>query len=143
MKEQRFNIGALPAVLYGEQGDKVWLFVHGRQGHKEEAAEFAKFACGKGAQVLAVDLPGHGEREAELDKLTPWHMVQELRALAAYAGERWGSLSIRANSIGAWFCLMSLSEVTLEKSLLVSPVLDMEKLIGKMISWAGTTEREL
>ena len=50
-----FSIGAVPAVLYGAPAAKVWLFVHGQYGCKEEAAAFADIVCPRGAQVLAVD----------------------------------------------------------------------------------------
>ena len=53
-----FSIGAVPAVLYGAPAAKVWLFVHGQYGCKEEAAAFADIVCPRGAQVLAVDLSG-------------------------------------------------------------------------------------
>ena len=37
------------------QGD---LYVHGKNGCKEEAERFAGTACAAGWQVLAIDLPG-------------------------------------------------------------------------------------
>ena len=58
MKTQPFLIGRIPAVLYGEYAERLWLFLHGQMGHKEEAEAFAKIVCPKGAQVLGIDLPG-------------------------------------------------------------------------------------
>lgn len=143
MTEKRLEINGSPAVLYGDGADDVWLYVHGRSAYKEVAADFAAMAVPRGAQVLAIDLPGHGERKAQAADMTPWHMTGELRALADWARERWGRVSLRADSIGAFFSLMALEGAGLQKSLLVSPVLDMEKLIGKMMVWAGVTEEEL
>ena len=60
MKTQQFLIGQIPAVLYGEHAERLWLFLHGQMGYKEEAEVFAKIVCPKGAQVLGIDLPGHG-----------------------------------------------------------------------------------
>lgn len=141
MKTQFFTINSVPAVLYGEDSAKGWLFVHGQMGHKEEAEAFARIVCPKGFQVLAVDLPGHGARRASGEALTPWAAVPELQATAAWARARWAGLSVRANSIGAYFALLALD--TPEKALLVSPILDMEKLICVMMGWAGVREDQL
>lgn len=46
-------------------------------------------------------------------------------------------------SIGAYFSLLAFREVKLEKSLFVSSVLDMEKLIRDMMGWAGVTQEQL
>ena len=48
MKEVLFQIEQLPAVLYGENADKVYLFVHGKCGYKEEAEDFAEIVCPSG-----------------------------------------------------------------------------------------------
>ena len=48
-----------------------------------------------------------------------------------------------ANSIGAYFSLLAFREARPEKSLFVSPILDMEKLIRDMMGWAGVTEEQL
>lgn len=144
MKETRFTINGIPAVLYGENADHVWLFVHGKLGCKEEAAAFAEIAAETGAQVLAVDLPGHGERQTEgIDALTPWNAVPELERLYEYAAERWKHISLRATSIGCWFAMLAYTGKPLRKSLFVSPVVDMAKLIRDMMGWAGVSEKEL
>ena len=35
MRIERFAIGAIPAILYGEPGKKGYLFLHGQMGRKE------------------------------------------------------------------------------------------------------------
>ena len=42
------NIGSTPALLIGEKSVKVFLFVHGLHGIKEEALAFAEVAVPKG-----------------------------------------------------------------------------------------------
>ena len=59
MKTQKLEISGIPALLYGEESRKVYLYVHGKMGCKEEALPFAELACPAGYQVLAVDLPEH------------------------------------------------------------------------------------
>ena len=48
-----------------------------------------------------------------------------------------------ANSIGAFFALSSLDETLVDRAYLISPVVDMEKLICNMMKWANVTEQEL
>lgn len=141
MKTQPFLIGQIPAVLYGENAERLWLFLHGQMGYKEEAEAFAKIVCPKGAQVLGIDLPGHGARQGRNEELNPWTVVPELKAVMDWVGVRWDSISLRANSIGAYFAMLALDAPS--KALLVSPILDMERLILDMMRWANVTEREL
>lgn len=37
MMEHHFVLGHIPAVLYGPDSDRVWLYLHGKCGYKEEA----------------------------------------------------------------------------------------------------------
>jgi len=50
---------------------------------------------------------------------------------------------VLANSIGACFAMHTLQDCNIEKALFISPVLDMERLILDMMSWAKVTEKEL
>ena len=133
----------IPAVLYGDRSENLFLCIHGKMGSKEEAARFAEIVCQKGYQVLSIDLPGHGERTGEMERFVPWEVVPELQAVYGFAQQRWKKNSIYANSIGAYFSLLAFWESKLEKSLFVSPVLDMEKLIRDMMGWAGVTQEQL
>ena len=72
MKTQKLEISGIPALRYGKESRKVYLYVHGKMGCKEEALPFAELACPAGYQVLAVDLPEHGERKGSFEKLLPW-----------------------------------------------------------------------
>ena len=143
MTEHRFLIDHIPAVLYGDVSDKAYLFVHGQCGRKEEGLAFAEIVCPKGVQVLAIDLPEHGERQGEKDRFNPWTAVPELKTVFAYMKSRWSKIGIRANSIGAYFSMLALGGEKLCKALFVSPIVDMERLIADMMQWAGVTEQEL
>lgn len=143
MKEEFFNIGEIPAVLYGDKSGRLYLFVHGKQGHKEDAAAFAEVVCPKGWQVLAIDLPGHGTRQNTDPLFVPWQVVPELQAVMGYAKAHWSEVALRATSIGAWFSLLAFRDEPLCKAIFVSPVLDMERLICNMMLWAGVNEERL
>ena len=143
MKEKHILAQEIPAVLYGDSSEKLFLYIHGKMGCKEEAACFAEIVCPKGYQVLSIDLPGHGERADEMERFVPWEVVPELQAVYGFARQRWETISLYANSIGAYFSLLAYREAKPEKSLFVSPILDMEKLIRDMMGWAGVTREQL
>lgn len=143
MREECLNIGEIPAVLYGEKQDRLYLFVHGKQGCKEEGKDFAEIAHRKGWQTLAIDLPAHGARQDSTAAFDPWHVVPELQAVMNYGKDHWPTIALRANSIGAWFSMLAFPEETLERSLFVSPVLDMQALILNMMRWAGVDRAQL
>ncbi len=143
MREERFKIDSIPAILYGYPRDRLYLFVHGKCGCKEEGAAFAEIVCSKGWQVLAIDLPEHGERQGGEPGFDPWHVVPDLCSVLAYARRQWCPIALRATSIGAWFSMQAFAGETLEKALFASPVLDMEQLIRNMMLWAGVDEKHL
>ncbi|MDY5641673.1 MAG: alpha/beta hydrolase [Candidatus Faecousia sp.] len=139
----QFMVHHIPVVLHGDSSEKLFLYIHGKMGRKEEAARIAEIVCPKGYQVLGIDLPGHGERTGEMERFVPWEVVPELQAVYANTQKRWKKISLYANSIGAYFSLLALRDAKLEKSLFVSPILDMEKLIRDMMCWAGVTQEQL
>lgn len=139
MKQECLKIGQTPAIIYGEASAHAWLFVHGMGGNKTEAEPFAALT---GAQVLAIDLPGHGERK-NMAGFNPWTAAPELRTVMDYMRTRWRAISLRANSIGAYFSMLALSDHGLQKALFVSPIVNMERLILDMMDWSGVTETQL
>ena len=141
MKPERVQIGGIPALLYGAPAERGYLFLHGQMGRKEEAEAFAQVVCPKGYQVLSIDLPAHGERQGRGEELVPWTAAPDIRAAWEWTERRWRAVSLRANSIGAYFAMLALDAP--DKALLVSPILDMERLILDMMGWANVTEREL
>ena len=112
-----------PVILIGEKSDKVFLYVHGLHGRKEEALVFAEVAVPKGYQVLGIDLPV--ERK-------PWEVLPLLNDICDYLYDNWQSVSVRANSIGSWFTLLAFQSKKVEQALLVSPILDMKRFIELM-----------
>ena len=57
--------------------------------------------------------------------------------------EKYDIISIIANSIGAYFAMYALKGKPIERAYFISPVVDMERLITDMMTWAGVTEDEL
>ncbi len=143
LKQESFKIEGIPCLLFGESTDHLYLFVHGQGGCKEEAARFALIASQFGWQTLSMDLPEHGERIHDQTSFDPWHVVPELNIVMTYANAHWNTIALRANSIGAWFCMLAYPEIALERCLFVSPITDMNQLIHTMMTWADVTEQQL
>lgn len=141
MNIQRVQIDTIPAILYGEPTKQGYLFLHGQMGRKEEAEAFAQVVCPKGYQVLSIDLPGHRERRGQGKSLLPWTAVSDIQAALNWVRPRWETVSLRANSIGAYFAMLAFDSPT--HVLLVSPILDMEGLILAMMDQAGVSEDQL
>lgn len=136
-------IDGIPSIIYGGKSDKVYLFVHGQSGHKEEAESFAEIVSKNGWQVLSIDLPEHGERKNETGRFFPWIIVPELQKIWSCMDSRWERIALRATSVGVWFSMLAFQDKRIEKNLFVSPVLDMEHLIENMMQYAGVTTEEL
>lgn len=126
MKQQKLTIAGVPAILYGSRSRRVYLYIHGKNGCKEEAERFANTACACGWQVLAIDLPEHGSRKNGPEKLVPWVVIPELQAVYARMQPVWPHIRLYGVSIGAWFAMQALQAEKLEKAMLVSPAVDME-----------------
>lgn len=143
MEQQRVSIGEVPAIIWGKPSKRLFLYIHGQSGNKEEAATFAELVCQRGFQVLSMDLPEHGQRKSDTDTFDPRHAVPELKTVMKYAQKHWQDISLFANSIGAWFGMLSFGEERLDQCLLVSPVVDMKQLVSKMMKWANVSETQL
>ena len=76
-----------------------------------------------GYQVLGINVPV--ERK-------DWEVLPLLSDVCDYLYKNRASVSIRANSIGAWFSLLAFQGKEVEKALFVSPILDMKKFIELM-----------
>lgn len=142
MKKGNFFIKNIPAVIYGENCDKGFIFVHGQCGNKEEAERFSKIAYRYGYQVMAVDLPEHGGR-SDNAKFLPWQVIPELKEVLAYAKTLWQSVSIRATSIGAYFSLLAYANEDVKNIILVSPLVDMTEMIYSMMKNNGISLQTL
>lgn len=107
------------------------IYIHGKGGNAGEADHFR--ALFPDDDVMGLDY------KAE----TPWEAQEEFaRYFDAFSGAHDGVVVI-ANSIGACFALHALGEKKIEQAYFISPVVDMEKLIGDMMQWANVTEAEL
>lgn len=73
----------------------------------------------------------------------PWDAKGEFSDFYDKVTKGYDSVIVIANSIGAFFTLLSLADKEIEKAFLISPIVDMKKLIQDMMQWAGVTIEEL
>ncbi len=152
MKTETLRINGIPAVLYGETSDKIVLYLHGKYGRKEEARTLAPLLQETGWQILAVDLPEHGERAGYPNDRTssggrkkcfPWVVIPEWQAVVRWLRERYTRIIFCAVSMSAWFLMRTFRFERLERCLFISPVVDMRLLIEDKMAKASITASDL
>ena len=107
------------------------IYVHGKGGSAEEATHYK--ALFPEAEVIGFDYHA----------AAPWEAKEEFPQFFTEQRKRCDRLTLVANSIGAFFSMSSLDETWIDRAYFISPVADMEKLIGSMMLWVGVREQEL
>ncbi len=74
---------------------------------------------------------------------TPWDAQKEFSNYFDSVSVGFEKVYLIANSIGAYFSLCSLVEKKIEKAFFISPIVNMEKLICDMMTWANVTKADL
>lgn len=110
---------------------KLILYIHGKGGSAGEAERY---------RALFPDCHVAG---LAYTAQTPWEAVKEFPRLLDTLAEGHASVTLIANSIGAYFAMNALADKTIEKAYFISPVVDMEQLITDMMGWAGVTPAQL
>ena len=140
MKPQFFQIGHIPAVLWGPPSKRVIVAVHGAQSSKTDIPFRLLAEAFSDCQVLSFDLPEHGDRKDGPIPCKPPVCVRELSAVLDYAESRWASVGIFAVSMGAYFSLLACRERNICHAWFLSPVVDMERLTRDMMGWFHISE---
>ena len=143
MVQEKISLKGIPAIIWGEKSEKVYIHVHGKMSRKEYAEEFAAIAQEKGYQTISFDLPRHGERCDSKDRCDIWNGIRDLTAVGDYAFGHWKEVSLYACSLGAFFSLHAFSRLPFRKCLFQSPIVDMEYLIRQMMLWFDVSEQRL
>jgi len=111
--------------------EKVILYIHGKGGSHLEAEQYRKNCFG--FDIIGIDYNDY----------LPWSVQNQIRLAYDKAHEKFDRIYVIANSIGAYFAMHTLQACDIEKALFISPVLDMERLILDMMSWANVSEYDL
>ena len=109
----------------------VVLYIHGKGGSAAESEHYRPLfpAC----EVVGLDY----------QSFTPWETGAEIRTAVEKLKPEYGNIILIANSIGAFFSMNAGIDGMLSKAYFISPIVDMEKLIGDMMQYANVSEEEL
>lgn len=107
------------------------IYIHGQGGNAGEAEHYRLLFAD--CDVIGFDYAAQ----------TPWEAKTEFPAFFETVLEQYSSVSVIANSIGAFFAMHALADAGAPKAWFISPVVDMRKLIEDMMVWAGVSDDEL
>ena len=107
------------------------LYIHGKGGSAAECEHYKPLF--PDCEVFGLDY----------QTFTPWETGAEIRTAVEKLKDGYESIILIANSIGAFFCMNAGIDGMLRKAYFISPIVDMEKLIGDMMLWANVSEEEL
>ena len=109
----------------------IIVYIHGKGGSAQEAAHFQPLFAD--SDVLGFDYEARTPREAKEEFVPFFEPILKSRK----------SVTIVANSIGAFFAMHALQGMEIKKAYFISPIINMQNLIEKMMSQAHVSEEEL
>ena len=107
------------------------LYIHGKGGSSAESEHYKSL------------FPKYDVIGLDYQKFTPWETGKEIHTAVSKFKNEYEKIILIANSIGAFFSMNADISQWIEKAYFISPIVDMEKLILNMMSWANVTEEEL
>ncbi len=107
------------------------LYLHGRGGSAAEIEHYRPLFPG----CAAVGLDYRGD--------TPWDVGEEIREAVEDLKNRYDSVILIANSIGAYFSMCAGVDKDVRRAYFISPVVDLERVILDMMSAADVTRETL
>lgn len=110
---------------------QIVIYVHGKGGNADEAKHYQPLFAE--SDVIGFDYKSQN----------PWEAKREFSDFFDLQSKGYDSVILVANSIGAFFSMNALAEKNISKALFISPIVNMEKLIADMMTWANVTEDEL
>lgn len=111
--------------------NKAIVYIHGKGGTAEEAAHYTELF--ENCDIIGFDY--HAQ--------SPWEAKNEFPDFFTDVCRKYKSVTVIANSIGAYFAMNALPVFPIDRAYFISPVVNMEKLIADMMMWANVTEEEL
>lgn len=73
----------------------------------------------------------------------PWEAQLEFPDFFDLATSQYNKIYLIANSIGAYYSMLSLANKSIEKAMFISPIVDMEKVILNMMAQSNISEENL
>lgn len=109
----------------------LMIYIHGKGGSAAESAHYAPLF--PGCEVVGLDYK----------TFTPWETGPEIREAVEALRPGYTRVALIANSIGAYFSMSAGIDALLCRAWFISPIVDMERLIRRMMAWANVTEEAL
>lgn len=115
----------------GQNRNKAVLYVHGKGGNAEEAEHYRELfpECDVYGLDYRTDLP--------------WETNLEVESVVNDLSGRYRHIILIANSIGAFYSINANIGEKIERAFFISPMVNMEKLILSMMTWAKVSEADL
>lgn len=110
---------------------RLVIYIHGKGGSANEAEHYKRIFAGY--DVIGFDYAANN----------PWEAKSEFSHFYDLHSEYYESVTLIANSIGAFFSMCSLYDKKISQAIFISPIVNMEKLITDMMLWSNVTEDEL
>lgn len=110
---------------------EVILYIHGKGGSAAESRHYAPLF--PGCAVIGLDYKS----------FTPWETGKEIREAVEKLHREDRSITLIANSIGAYFSMSAGIDALIRRAYFISPIVDMERLIRNMMVWSAVPEGEL
>lgn len=110
---------------------KAVIYIHGKGGNAAEAEHYKELF--PESEVVGFDYRAEA----------PWEAKEEFTGYFGSFGKKFDNVTVIANSIGAFFTMNADVGKKVTNAFFISPVVDMEKLITDMMTWANVTEEEL
>ena len=110
---------------------KAVLYIHGKGGSAAEADHYKELFTSY--EVIGLDYKTN----------TPWETGQEISEAVDKLSDTYEEIVLIANSIGAFFSMNGNIADKINRAFFISPIVNMEKLITDMMSWANVTEEDL
>ena len=108
------------------------IYIHGKGGKAEEANRYKKFFSDE-YDIIGFDYKSE----------FPWNAKEEFPKFLDSITLRYSEIFLIANSIGAYYSMLSLADSPIKKAMFISPIVDMEKLILNMLVRSNVTEKDL
>ncbi len=110
---------------------KLIVYIHGKFGSADESDHYRPLF--PDCKIIGLDYKS----------FTPWETGKEIFQAVEMLRAKYESITLIANSIGAYFSMNAGIDRMIRKACLISPIVDMEQLIRDMMSWENVTEEQL
>lgn len=108
------------------------IYIHGQGGNAKEADYYKKFFDSEHL-IIGFDYKSR----------FPWEAQLEFPDFFDLATSQYNKIYLIANSIGAYYSMLSLANKSIEKAMFISPIVDMEKVILNMMAQSNISEANL